>query len=203
MTNFYKISATIQIFIASILLFWPLVVADDQTKSTRNSSAEGFVLHGLPLGAPILYDYVFAASDKINTTPLFAVINGKQNAGTKKQTTEMALGRGTHRRKQNYRYYQMHKSTWSSTKHERKFRPTFHGDNLDRNIKNTFPQDSYKIGENAIDRPNRFVYSNFSPKWRIDFRKLVKTIILTFNKIIKKIEKKISNKNKINTKPQC
>ena len=182
MTNFCKISASISISIASLFLLGSLVAAKHQSKSNKRAIVGDFVLQGLPVGAPIRVDYL-SATNKMADTPPLAAVDGNEEQKVakscnnciedeKKRTADVTLENGTGTRRRRHRH-RLHLRTRSHIKNKRKFVSAFANENSDKNSKITLPQEAVRSKSNAINRANRFGYSNFHHKWRIDAGKWV------------------------------
>lgn len=190
MTNFCKISASISISIASLFLLGSLVAAKHQSKSSKRSIVGDFVLQGLPVGAPIRVDHL-SATNKMAVAPPLAAVDANEEQKVAKSSTftedkekrtadgkTSENGTGTRRRRHRHR---LHSRARSHIKNGEKFVPAFANENSDKNRRNTLPQEPVRSKSNAINRANRFGYSNFHHKWRIDTGKwVIIFLLLTF-----------------------
>ena len=187
MTNFCKISASISISIASLFLLGSLVAAKHQSKSNKRAIVGDFVLQGLPVGAPIRVDYLSATNKMADTPPLAAVDGNEEQKVAKscnnciegeKKRTDGKTSKGTRRRRHRHR---LHSRARSHIKNGDKFVSAFANKNSDKNRRNTLRQKPVSSKSNAINRANRFGYSNFHHKWRIDAGKwVIIFLLLTF-----------------------
>ena len=188
MTNFCKISASISISIASLFLLGSLVAAKHQSKSSKRTIVGDFVLQGLPVGAPIRVDHLSATNKMAIAPPLAAVDGNEEQKVAKscnctedenKRTTDGKTSKnGTRRRRHRHR---LHSRSRSHIKNEEKFVSAFANENSDKNRRNTLLQEPVRSKSNAINRANRFGYSNFHHKWRIDTGKwVIIFLLLTF-----------------------
>ena len=190
MTNFCKISASISISIASLFVFGSLVAANHQSNSNKRAIVSDFVLQGLPIGAPIRVDYL-SATNKMAVAPPLAAVDGNEEQkvpkscnncieGEKKRTADVTLENGTGTRRRRHRH-RLHSRSRSHIKNGDKFVSAFANENSDRNSKITLPQKPVRSKSDAINRANRFGYSNFHHKWRIDTGKwVIIFLLLTF-----------------------